>query len=114
MIDATLRNERLIKEASNPSTAVILFDVVLGYVASPDPAGDLIPAIKEAKKIVKKRGHSVGFVAHVCGTEEDPQNLKLQEQRLREAGVLVLPTNALASRVAGWIAKRGRVSGLRF
>lgn len=108
MIDATLRNERLIKEASHPSTAVILFDVVLGYVASPDPAGDLIPAIKEAKKIAKERGHSIGFIAHVCGTEEDPQNLKLQEQKLGEVGVLVFPTNALASRVAGWIVTRGK------
>jgi FdrA protein len=108
MIDATLRNERLIKEASNPRTAVILFDVVLGYVASPNPAGDLIPAIKEAKKIARKRGNSIGFVAHVCGTEEDPQNLKIQEQKLREAGVLVFPTNALASRIAGWIVTRGK------
>ncbi len=108
MIDATLRNERLIKEASNSSTAVILFDVVLGYVASPDPAGDLIPAIKEAKRIAKKKGHSIAFVSHVCGTEEDPQNLKSQGQKLREAGVLVLPTNAHASRVAGWITTRGK------
>ena len=108
MIDATLRSERLIKEASDPSTAVILFDVVLGYVASPDPAGDLIPAIKEAKKIAKGKGRSFAFVAHVCGTEDDPQNLKSQEEKLKKAGVLVLPTNALASRIAGWIATRGK------
>ena len=108
MIDATLRSERLIKEASDPSTAVILFDVVLGYVASPDPAGDLIPAIKEAKKIAKGKGRSLAFVAHVCGTEDDPQNLKSQEEKLKKAGVLVLPTNALASRIAGWITTRGK------
>lgn len=108
MIDATLRSERLIKEASDPSTAVILFDVVLGYAASPDPAGDLIPAIKEAKKIAKSKGRSLAFVAHVCGTEDDPQNLKSQEEKLKKAGVLVLPTNALASRIAGWIATKGK------
>lgn len=106
MIDATLRNERLIKEASDPSTAVILFDVVLGYVASPDPAGDLISAIKEAKRTAKSKGSSLAFVAHVCGTEKDIQDLKSQEGKLMETGVLVLPTNALASRVSGWITKR--------
>ncbi len=108
MIDATQRSERLIKEASDRGTAVILFDVVLGYVASPNPAGDLIPAIKEAKKTAKGKGHSLIFVAHVCGTEEDPQNLKSQEEKLKKAGVLVLSTNALASRVAGWIATEGK------
>jgi len=108
MIDASMRSERLIKEASNSSTSVILFDVVLGYVASPDPAGDLIPAIKEAKKLAKKKGRSIVFVAHVCGTEEDPQKLSSQEEKLREVGVLVFPTNAFASRVAGWIATRGK------
>jgi FdrA protein len=108
MMDATLRKERLIKEASDLTTALILFDVVLGYVASPDPAGDLIPAIKEAYKIAKSKKRSLVFVAHVCGTEEDPQDLKSQEKKLKEAGVLVLPTNALASRVAGWITTRGK------
>ena len=108
MIDATLRKERLIKEASDPGTAVILFDVVLGYVASPDPAGDLIPAIKEAKRIARSKKRSLAFVAHVCGTDKDPQNLKSQEKKLMESGVLVFHTNALASRAAGWIAKRGK------
>jgi FdrA protein len=108
MIDATLRKERLIKEASDPSTAVILFDVVLGYAGSPDPAGDLIPAIKEAGRIAKGKKRSLAFVAHVCGTEKDPQDLKSQEEKLKEVGVLVLHTNAFASRVAGWITARGK------
>ncbi len=111
MIDATLRRERFVKEASDQSTAVILFDVVLGYVASPDPAGDLIPAIKEAKSIARSKGRSLAFVAHVCGTEKDPQGLQSQGEKLKEAGVLVLPTNALASRVAGCITTRGKRIG---
>ncbi|MGB7292793.1 MAG: acyl-CoA synthetase FdrA [Thermodesulfobacteriota bacterium] len=105
MIDATQRSERLLQEASNADVAVILFDVVLGYVASPDPAGDLIPAISESKKIAKKNGRSIAFVAHVCGTEQDPQDLKSQVKKLEKAGVIILPTNALASRVAALIAK---------
>jgi FdrA protein len=106
MIDATQRSERLLREASKPDVAVILFDIVLGYVASPDPAGDLIPAINESKQLAKAKGRSITFVAHVCGTEQDPQDLKSQVKKLKKAGVIVLPTNALASRVAGLVAKR--------
>jgi len=108
MIDATIRSERIVKEASDPRVAVILFDLVLGYVASPDPAGDLIPAIKEAKEIAKKKGRSLAFVSHVCGTDMDPQDMKSQTEKLGKVGVLVLPTNVLASRVAGWIINRDK------
>jgi len=106
MIDATLRSERLLSEASKSSVGVILFDIVLGYVASPDPAGDLLPAILEARKHAKKKGRSLVFVAHVCGTGDDPQVLGEQEEKLRNHGVLVFPTNAMASRASGLITSR--------
>jgi len=109
MIDANLRSERLLSEASKADVAVILLDIVLGYVASPDPAGDLLPAIREAKKSAKKKGRNLVFVAHVCGTHNDPQGLVDQENKLREERVLVFPTNALAARVAGLITARGDI-----
>ena len=109
MIDATLRSDRLLKEASKPSVGVILFDIVLGHVASPDPAGDLLPAIVEAKKRAKKKGRSLVFVSHVCGTGNDPQNLEDQEEKLWSEGVLVFPTNAQASRASGLITSRGEI-----
>jgi FdrA protein len=108
MIDATIRSERLLREAGKPDVVVILFDVVLGYVASPDPAGDLLPAIKAAKALAKKKGRSIAFVSHVCGTDGDPQGLREQEEKLRKEGVMVFRTNALAARAAGWIAAGGR------
>lgn len=43
------------------------------------------------------------FVAHVCGTERDPQNLAEQERKLREAGAIVAGSNAAAARLAGMI-----------
>jgi len=63
MIDASLRSERIMSEATKTDVGVILFDVILGYVASPDPAGDLLPAIKEAKPTRRKikRTRSAGF-----------------------------------------------------
>jgi len=88
MIDASLKSERITSEAAKANVAVILFDVVLGYVASPDPAGDLLPAIKVAKKSAKKKGRNLVFVSHVCGTDNDPQGLIDQEDKLRSEGVL--------------------------
>ncbi|HSC34203.1 MAG TPA: acyl-CoA synthetase FdrA [Thermodesulfobacteriota bacterium] len=108
MIDAALRSERIVSEAGKPDVAVILFDVVLGYVASPDPAGDLLPAIKAAKASARKKGRSIAFVAHVCGTVSDPQGLRNQEAKLKKEGVMVFRTNALAARAAGFIAAGGR------
>ncbi|MEW6144401.1 MAG: acyl-CoA synthetase FdrA [Thermodesulfobacteriota bacterium] len=111
MIDSTLRNERLLSEAGRPDVAVILFDVVLGYVASPDPAGDLLPAIKAAGALAKKKGRPLAFVSHVCGTDGDPQGLNEQEEKLRKEGVMVFPTNALAAKAAGWITAGGKDIG---
>ena len=45
------------------------------------------------------------FVASVCGTEGDPQPLSQQEEKLRAAGVIVLPDNASAARLAGLITQ---------
>ena len=45
MIDPTLRNEQLARAAADPSTGVILLDLVLGHGAEPDPAALLAPAI---------------------------------------------------------------------
>jgi len=103
MIDPTLRNRRIVQEARDPETAVIFLDVVIGYGSHADPAGMAAEAIKEARAVAKAGGREVLFVASVCGTADDPQDLGMQEAKLEEAGVLVLPTNAAATRLAGYI-----------
>jgi FdrA protein len=65
--------------------------------ASMDPVGELLDAILEAKQISKKRGGNLTVVASVCGTEGDPQDLNLQIQLLRDAGVIVFQSNATAA-----------------
>ena len=105
MIDPSLRNRRIIQEANDPATAVILLDVVLGYGTHPDPAGATVDAIREAQRIAAEAGRHIVFVASVCGTEADPQTLSGQEAILREAGVLVQPDNASAARLAGLITQ---------
>lgn len=100
MIDFRLRNERIIQEAKDPSTAVILLDVVLGHGSNMDPAGELVPTILQAQKIAAKAKRKVIFVGFVCGTDTDPQNLARQEEMLREAGVVLTESNAQAARLA--------------
>ncbi|MDP6626671.1 MAG: acyl-CoA synthetase FdrA [Methanopyri archaeon] len=114
MIDHTLRCQRLVQEARDPATVVILLDVVLGYGSSDDPAGALVPTIQEAKSIAAAEGRSLVVVASVCGTDLDPQDLDNQEAALREAGVIVLPSNAQAARMAALIATRGSAEEMIF
>ena len=106
MIDFRYRVERLRREARDPATAVVLLDVVLGYGAHPDPASALVPAVREARALAEREGRYLPVVASVCGTEGDPQRRSAQEARLREAGVLLMPSNAAAARAAAAIATR--------
>jgi hypothetical protein len=99
MIDHRLRNERIVRAAQDPAVAVILLDVVLGYGAHPDPAAEMTPVLRAARKANRR----VAFVASVCGTDSDPQGLGRQEAALREAGVLLAPSNAAAARIAARI-----------
>jgi len=103
MIDPTLRNERILAELNDPNTAVVLFDLVLGYGASPEPAGELIALINQARTQAGVRGLPV-LISHVCGTEADPQVRSRQVDALREAGVLVAGCNAQAALWASHIA----------
>ena len=107
MIDFRLRNEHIAVAAADPTTAVILLDIVLGYGAHPDPAGALLPAIAHARG--RSDGRAVAFVASVCGTAGDPQNLVRQEAALSAAGVILAPSNAEAARLAARLA--GAVAG---
>jgi len=108
MIDHRLRNERLLKEASDPEVGVILFDVVLGYGAHPDPAAEMVPAIRKAQATARKKRRSLAFVGFVCGTAEDPQGLARQAAALRDAGVLLASSSARAARLAASIVRRRR------
>lgn len=105
MLDPSLRNKRLLQEAADPSVGVILLDVVLGYGAHEDPAGAVVEAIREAQPRLTAEKRTVAFVASVCGTADDPQNLTEQEARLRAAGVLVVESNAAAATLAGMIVR---------
>jgi succinyl-CoA synthetase alpha subunit len=103
MIDFRLRNDRIVQEAADPETAVVLLDIVLGHGSNLDPAGELVPAIEKAHKVAARAKRKLIFMGSVCGTESDPQNLSRQEAQLAAAGVVLTQSNAQAARLAAAI-----------
>jgi len=94
MIDPTVRDEELTKALADPTLAVILLDVVIGFGAHPDPAGTIVRVVAAAgteRPIV---------VASVTGTDNDPQGRRKQMAKLVDGGIVVAPTNADAATLA--------------
>jgi len=100
MIDYSTRNKRILAEAENPETAVILLDIVLGYGSNMNPLVEIIPVIKEVKKITAQQKRHLPIVCSVTGTDKDPQNRTAVVTALEAEGVNVMESNAAASRLA--------------
>jgi FdrA protein len=103
IIDPSRRNAALVEAGASPAVGVVLLDVILGDCAHPDPAAALRPALAEAR--ARRDGHDLTVVAHVVGTDHDPQGLEKQEAALRELGVVVCPSNRIAAETARAIAE---------
>jgi FdrA protein len=100
MIDYRLRTERILQEARDPETAVLLLDVVLGFGSHANPAAELAPALESARAIAEREGRAFICVGHVCGTDGDPQGLGAQTRALRDAGMILTESNVQAVRLA--------------
>lgn len=98
MIDPSLRAERVKQEGQDPECAIIMVDCVIGYGSHENPAEELSVAIHEAKRTAEAVGRHLLVVATVCGTEGDPQSLSRTRKQLTEAGAVVFPSNAQATR----------------
>ena len=95
MIEPAIRLDPLKDALVDPSVGVFLIDVVIGYGAHEDPALELIDMLRAAK------GKDMPvIIASVTGTDEDPQCYSAQAAILREAGIIVAPSNADAARAA--------------
>ena len=106
MIDGSVRREWIVRAGADPTTAVLLLDLVLGHGAHPDPAGELTPALASVRRAAAGEDRRVAMVASVTGTEEDPQRRSRQVAALRKAGVVVMDSNAQAARLAALVAAR--------
>jgi FdrA protein len=94
MIDPEPRAERILQDVEDEGVGVLLIDVVLGYGSHPDPASVVAPACRAAAEA------HVPVVAHVVGTDRDPQRRADQVRTLEEAGCIVAPTGARAALLA--------------
>jgi hypothetical protein len=91
MIDPGLRSMMAKDAAKDPTVAILLCDVVIGYGSHANPAGELAKAVSGSGKCV---------LASVTGTDADPQNKSGQERILLEAGITVFPSNQYAAEAA--------------
>lgn len=89
MIDPSLRLQRIVQEAEDPTVGVIAMDFVLGYGAHEDPVGVTIPAITEAKAKAAARGQHLEVLGYVLGTDLDTPAIADQVAKLEAAGVTI-------------------------
>jgi FdrA protein len=100
MIDPTVRDDALARALDDPSTGVVLLDIVLGYGAHADPAGHLAEFLRKRRP---ENGPTI--VASVTGTDDDPQPRSQQVATLEAVGVRVAPSNADAAALALALAR---------
>jgi FdrA protein len=105
MMDNELRIRRFEEEAADPSVAVIMLDVVIGYGSHMDPAGELGSAVAKGIAAAEKAGRHLEVVAVVTGTEDDPQRLSDQIAKMKKAGAYVSTSNEEVVRYAGTLLK---------
>src|SRR5262245_28815247 len=100
IIDPSRRYTAILETASDTRASAIVLDVIIGDCAHPDPAGALAPVIVEARERARQTGRELSIVAHVVGTDQDPQGLEGQESALRKVGAIVCASNRVAALTA--------------
>lgn len=100
MIDPSLRLERIAIEATDPTCAVLLLDIVLGYGSHADPSTAFAPAIRAAREAAAASGRDLAVVVTLVGSRGDPQNRDATAAALAAAGASVHLSNAAAARAA--------------
>jgi FdrA protein len=106
MIDPMLRDAAVRAQGADAQTAAILFDVVLGFGAHPDPASGLAQALADAGREARAHGRTLALIGHVCGTEGDPQDKGAQVRQLERAGALIVGSNVEGAELAAQLAAR--------
>lgn len=113
MIDPEARSERVVQDGTDPGTAVLLLDFVLGYGSHADPAGACLEAIRKVRGSAQARGGYLPVIASVTGTPADPQGMAGQIAKLEAAGVVVMQSNYRAALLALEIALAAAKGGVK-
>ena len=105
VMDPSILNDRLVQEGSDPDTAILLFDLLLGYGVHEDPAGTIADSLRQIREKTEAEGLHICMIASICGTDLDPQDYQKQKKTLEDLGVIVLESNGRAALLSGLIAK---------
>ena len=84
------------KELEDEETAVVLLDFITGPGVAEDPITPFVDAIKRAD--TKKH---ITYIANICGSKQDPQNIVEKKKLLEGAGVIVTACSYESARLAG-------------
>ena len=106
MIEPSLRNDRILQEARDPKTAVLLLDFELGFGSHEDPVGVTLEALKLAKDEAAQAGRHLPIVTYICGTSKDKQNYQQQHKKLQSVGAFVADSNEMATRIASMLVQK--------
>ncbi len=96
VFDPQLRIKRLMRELEDKETAVILLDFITGPGVAEDPITPVVDVIKN-----RKDAKYVTFIANICGSKQDPQNIAQKTALLKDAGVIVTASSYESARLAG-------------
>lgn len=105
MIAPEIRGEMVESAAARDDIGILLFDLVLGRGAHDDPATPLAEAFTRARARAEREHRGLVGIASVVGTALDPQGMAAQTACLEKAGILVMATNADATRLAFGLAR---------
>ena len=89
MIDPSLRDARIRDEVADPTTAVVLFDVVLGYGSPTTRSPGCSASSAPPRRRRRPQGRTVAFIGYVCGTDRTRRTAAGIVAALKSAGVLV-------------------------
>lgn len=104
IIDPSIRIARMLEDAKDPTVAVMIIDIILGYSTAKDTILLHSKAIKQALEIARKDNRTLSILVYMCGTDKDLADLELDN--LKDSGAKVFTSNALMSTAAALIANK--------
>ena len=104
MVDQTVRCGLIRAAGADRSVGLVLLDLVLGDGAHLDPAPEIVAAVADAR--AARRDLPLAVICSVCGSADDPQDVRQQVATLSAGGIHTAPTAARAAHLAATLLGR--------
>lgn len=100
VFDPGIRIKRLKEELADKELAVILLDFITGPGVAQDPITPIVKIIGN-----HSGDRHITYIANICGSYEDPQNIVEKKKLLEDAGVIVTGSSYESARLSGALMK---------